>query len=95
MSTSLAVASLALSSAALANTSSTCGNSGPVPIEAMYALKACVAVLIIAPIVGAIVDNHWNRIESALFAFCMALIVEMILWLTFFAVMFLLSPVGA
>lgn len=95
MSTTLAAASLALSSAALASSTPTCGHSGPLPIEAMYALKACVALLIIAPIVGAIVDNHWNRIESALFAFCMALVVEMVLWLAFFAVTFLLSPMGA
>ena len=95
MSTALAAASLAISSAALASSTPTCGNSGPLPIEIIYALKACVALLIIAPIVGAIVDNHWNRIQSALFAFYMALVFEIVAWMMFFAVGFLMSPVGA
>lgn len=95
MSTTLAAASLALSSAALASSTPTCGNSGPLPIEAMYALKACVAMLIIAPIVGAIVDTMWDRVASAVHAFGMALVFEIVAWMVFFAVGFLISPVGA
>ena len=94
MSTTLAITSLALSSAALANTP-TCGTSAPLPVEAIYAIKASVALLLVAPVIGLIVDNEYDRVFSALTALVKAFALVTTLWLVAGALVVLFTPVGS
>lgn len=92
MSTTLAITSLALSSAALANTP-TCGNGQPILMtpELIWVLKAFVLSLLIAPVIGWIRDPEYDRTISAMYALMATAFIWVIGCLVILAIRFLVS----